>query len=90
MFWTLLMIWFVSLILCWILYWFGDEVGANWVETLQDYEPLDVLICSVPVINTLFFIFLVAATLWKLLRLSIFNKSFYSQAWEIIKEIWKN
>lgn len=90
MFWTLLMIWFVSLILCWILYWLGNEVGANWVETLQDYDPLDVVICTVPVINTLFFIFLVAATLWKLLRLSIFNKSFYSQAWEIIKEIWKN
>ena len=90
MFWTLLMIWFVSLILCWVLCWLGDEVDANWVETLRDYEPLDVVICSVPVINTLFIIFLVAATLWKLLRLSIFNKSFYSQAWEIIKEIWKN
>jgi hypothetical protein len=90
MFWTLLMIWFVSLLFCWVLYWLGDEVGANWVETLQDYEPLDVVICTVPVINTLFFIFLVAATFWKLLRLSIFNTSFYSQAWEIIKEIWKN
>ena len=84
------MIWFVSLILCWVLYWLGDEVGANWVETLQDYEPLDVVICTVPVINTLFFTFLVAATLWKLLRLSVFNKEFYNQTLEIIKEIWKN
>lgn len=90
MFWTLLIIWVVSLILCWVLYWLGDEAGANWVETLQDYEPLDVVICTVPVINTLFFIFLVAATLWKLLRLSVFNKEFYNQTWEIIKEIWKN
>jgi hypothetical protein len=90
MFCTLLMIWFVSLILCWVLYWLGNEIGANWVDTLQYYEPLDVVICTVPVINTLFFIFLVAATLWKLLRLSVFNKEFYNQAWEIIKEIWKN
>lgn len=90
MFWTLFIIWVVSLILCWVLYWLGDAACANWVETLQVYEPLDVVICTVPVINTLFFIFLVAATLWKLLRLSVFNKEFYNDTWEIIKEIWKN
>ena len=90
MFWFYFFVWLFSTIICWVLYWICDEAGSNWVITLQDHNPLDIVICSTPVVNSLFLVFLIVSTAWKLLRLSFFNKSFYTQTWEIIKEIWNN
>lgn len=92
MFWTFLILWIISTVICWVSYTFANEWGADWVIVLEDYggDGLYVVLLTVPIINTLFLIFLVISTIWKLLRMSIFNRNFYKSIPKIIREIWKS
>lgn len=90
MFWIFIVIWIVSSLICWICYAIADDWGADWTAIIEDYEPLDIIFCTAPIINTLFLFFLIISTIWKLLRISIFNKSFYSDAFKVLKEIWES
>ena len=92
MFWTFLILWIISTVICWVSYAFANEWGADWVVVLERYDKdgLDVVLLTLPIINTLFLAFLVISTIWKLLRMSIFNKVFYKNIPKIIREIWKS
>jgi hypothetical protein len=90
MFWIFIVIWIASSLIFWVCYAIADNWGANWSTIIEDYEPLDIIFCITPIINTLFLLFLIISTIWKLLRISIFNKSFYSDAFNALKEIWKS
>lgn len=90
MFWIFIGIWIVSLLICWACYAIAVECGADWPDIIEDYAPLDIIFCSAPIINTLFLLFLIISSIWKLLRISIFNKSFYSDAIKALREIWKS
>jgi hypothetical protein len=90
MFWIFISIWFASFLVCWVCYEIASSWGADWTTIIEDYEPLDFIFCTAPIINTLFLLFLVIFFIWKFLRISIFNKSFYSDAFKALKEIWKS
>lgn len=92
MFWAFLILWIISTVICWVSYAFANEWGADWVVVLERYDKdgLDVVLLTLPIINTLFLVFLVISTIWKLLRMSIFNKVFYKNIPKIIREIWKS
>ena len=90
MFWSILILWLISTFVCWAIFALCNEFDAKWCHILCQYEPYDIAIMTLPIINVLFLLFVFCSSIWKLIKLSFFNKKFYTSVKDIIEKIWES